>query len=243
MALPDLTSNPLIILILTVSIPLAVFFFFTFQFIIPGRLPRFRSKAQPAQPQAAQSQQNPANQVPSTQQEQPKEDPTKPLLTRMDKMQSELVKAQREGVAELKEAIQSLATSLEDTALTLKSAQSDRASPFNLVTEEQHPSEHKEIAEFPAGSVNLPKFIQMCALLEAMEYDNDKIRDLYDLSLLSSEDMELLTRIQEFLSNNKGKYKARDLAMTAYHIAETYRSSSPEMRKFLMTIRGVGDGQ
>ncbi|GGT89761.1 hypothetical protein GCM10007116_04510 [Sulfodiicoccus acidiphilus] len=239
MPLPDIASNPLVFLSLTISVPLAVFFFFMFRFLFPRwgvRMGKQNEAVQPQQGQGTQPQAQP-------QAEPPREDPTKPLLARMDKMQGELIKAQKDGVAELKEAIQALATSIEDTALAVKSAQSDRASPFNVVPME-------EVKESPAGiggvsmsGVNLPKFIQMCALLEAMEYDNDRIRDLYDLSLLTSDDMELLTRIQEFLANSKGRYRAKDLALTAYHIAETYKSSSPEMRKFLLTIRGVGDGQ
>ncbi|MCW1302544.1 MAG: hypothetical protein QXF46_09045 [Thermofilaceae archaeon] len=238
--LDQFMQSPLLTILVSISIPLTVFFILFFKLLLP-RLSRTKSMQQPTQSQ------QPVQQVQQVQRDQQLEDTLKNLINRMDKYQSELVNTISNSMEEFKQMIQNLNSSIEDAVLSLKSTQADLASPFNVVSSEQKSEGGKDlkaVAEIVGSTnVNLSSFIRNCVLLEVLEYDDAKITSLYNLGYISADDMYIIIKIQSYIRTNNGKIRAKDLASIAMNVAESYSSATAEMKKYLLVLEAGKNDQ
>jgi hypothetical protein len=242
----SLLINTPFVLVLTIAIPLAVLFYVLRRFLLGNQVQQ--SAPPPTQPPLAREER--AAQV--TQQE----DQIKPLVQKMDKLRDDLVKVITNNAEELRKSVEAISSSLEEALVSIKSVEADRKSPFNLTFQEGKEIEAREPRGSPelegqgelrglkAGvNVDLPNFVKLCVLLEVMDYDDSKVRSLYELGLLSPDDMRVVMKVEEFLRQNSGKVKALDLAKMAVNVAESYGTVTPEMKRFLLLVTGEVSGQ
>ncbi|ACP34274.1 conserved hypothetical protein [Sulfolobus islandicus L.S.2.15] len=239
--LEQLMESPLFILLISISIPLAAFFISFFKIVFP-RITRPKN-TQPPQT-ASTTQQNQQQQQITTNSSKEIEELLKNLINRMDKYQSDLVNVLNGSMEDLKQTLQKLNSSIEDAVLSLKSAQADSSSPFNIISEqskgEQRPEGNKElkaVAEIVGTSnIDLSTFIRNCVLLEILDYDDSKLTALYELGYISADDMFIVNKVQSYIRTNNGKIRAKDLANIAMNVAESYSSVTAEMKKYLLVL-------
>ncbi|WP_338603704.1 hypothetical protein V6M85_04885 [Sulfolobus tengchongensis] len=239
--LKQLMESPLFILLITISIPLAVFFVMFFKTVIPRvTRPRSTQVTQTSVAQQAQPQQTVNNK------DKELEELLKTLINRMDKYQNDLVNTLNTSIEDLKQTLQKLNSSIEDTVLSLKSIQADSTSPFNVISEQiknestlkpETGKELKAVAEIVGTTnIDLSSFIRNCVLLEVLEYDDSKLTALYELGYISADDMYIVNKIQSYIRNNSGKIRAKELAGIAMNVAESYSSVTAEMKKYLLVL-------
>ncbi|QGA53474.1 hypothetical protein GFS03_02155 [Sulfolobus sp. E5-1-F] len=237
--LQQLMESPLFILLISVSIPLAAFFISFFKIVLP-RITRPKN-IQTTQTTTTQNQQQQGVTSNSTKEI---EELLKNLIGRMDKYQSDLVNVLNTSMEDLKQTLQKLNSSIEDAVLSLKSAQADSSSPFNIISEqskgEQKPEGNKElkaVAEIVGTSnIDLSTFIRNCVLLEILDYNDSKLTALYELGYISADDMFIVNKVQSYIRTNNGKIRAKDLANIAMNVAESYSSVTAEMKKYLLVL-------
>ncbi|WP_218261386.1 hypothetical protein [Saccharolobus shibatae] len=240
--LQQLMESPLFILLISISIPLAAFFISFFKIVLP-RITRPKN-AQTAQTTSTTTQNQQQQQVTTTNSSKEIEELLKNLITRMDKYQSDLVNVLNGSMEDLKQTLQKLNSSIEDAVLSLKSAQADSSSPFNIISEqskgEQRPEGSKElkaVAEIVGTSnIDLSTFIRNCVLLEILDYDDSKLTALYELGYISADDMFIVNKVQSYIRTNNEKIRAKDLANIAMNVAESYSSVTAEMKKYLLVL-------
>lgn len=246
------TSNPLEIEVITVSIPLSVLFILLY-FLIFRRRKVAPSPPPVSLPTPVPAQQNLPEQKP------PQEIDLTKVMSKMDKMQSDLSKTIVDNNNELKNLFENLNKNLEDLALSIKASKSDQESPFNVIAEIENKKtnvpiplkkseenelvskfENNEMESIPS-SPNLKKVIQLSTLLAVMDYDKEKLMALHKLDLLSANDFELLVRIEDVLAKNK-KITASDLAIITFDLMKSYSSADPDSVKYVSLVLGDRNG-
>ncbi|AAK42475.1 hypothetical protein SULI_00635 [Saccharolobus solfataricus] len=238
--LQQLVESPLFILLISISIPLAAFFISFFKIV----LPRITRPKNIQTTQTASTTQNQQQQGVTSNSTKEIEELLKNLIGRMDKYQNDLVNVLNTSIEDLKQTLQKLNSSIEDAVLSLKSAQADSSSPFNIISEqskgEQRPEGSKElkaVAEIVGTSnIDLSVFIRNCVLLEILDYEDSKLTALYELGYISADDMFIVNKIQSYIRTNNGKIRAKDLANIAMSVAESYSSVTAEMKKYLLVL-------
>ncbi len=223
----SLPSNPILELLLLVSLPLAVFFVMLFLYVFKFNKPK---------QVIPQSQQQPI--------QQPMQNVTVDLnkiTGKIDKMQSDLSKVITDGNNEIKESIQNLGKNLEELALAIKATKSDEESPFNIENIKDNDSKTSLVSQ-SLPNVDLKKIIQLSVLLFVMDYDKEKIISLFRLDLLSSKDVETVEKIEEILAKNRTKISASDLALIAYDIAKVSNAVDNDVVKYISLILGDLNG-
>ncbi|AAY80524.1 hypothetical protein [Sulfolobus acidocaldarius] len=247
MAIQDLLQSSLFIILIGVGIPIAAFLEILFRVILP-KTKRVQTQQSPqniSQEQRFPTQQKPANDETSKYSSDSIEKALKDVLGKMDKKENELLTNITNSFNEMKKLIENLNSAVEELALSVKASESDSSSPFNTIIqqEEEHVSREISTVSQLVGSnnpnnVNLTWFIKSCVLLEIMEYDEEKIKQLYELGYVSSDDMFTILRILSFIKNRK--ITAKELASIAANIAESYSSLTPEIKKYIMILEGGG---
>ena len=231
----------------------------------------------------------------------------------LNKMESSVVQAISANTTELKDALTGLVQRLDDVVLSVKSATSDKSSPFNsavLVQELSHPEpfeEKKEKTESLGGGsksqekalqqqvkaessedevveedeapplpprkrkiqepreqveedpprpklqaeplrdrslqmslhgVDLKKFVSACALLEIVDNSQKRINALYEIGLISDDDLEFAGRVDELLSRFSPHLRPKDLALIACQI-DGMHVADQQTRKVLAVAASV----
>lgn len=242
-SLSDLVTNPLLAVIIGVVVPISLVAFILY------RLGYFSIR-----PRGREAQDNTAvNQVEKrteTAEQENKgvevkgellngEEVVKAITSRIDKLQLDLSKSMNENYSQLKGVMEKVSESIENAVLAIKAEQSDQRSPFNVVLPSERDHEVKgNIKEELSIGVDLERFIKLCTLIELMDYNHEKISSLYDLRILSAEDMEIILKVEQFIKENNGKYRAKDLAIIGYKIASSYGRASVEMKKSILLLTG-----
>ncbi|MCH1770292.1 MULTISPECIES: hypothetical protein [Metallosphaera] len=267
----DLFSSQFFIVFFSVGVPLSIFFVLLFFFVLrPGRI-NFRrststnSSAQSAIPSPLPSPIPPPPQQPTqTSTPQPQQDISK-ITSRVDKMEADLAKMISDTSTELRQSVENLGKNLEDLALAIKATKSDAESPFNLIQlNEQDPKTSRDsvdakftglnipnssssitqdISQNELPNINLKKLIQLSILLAILDYDKVKIRALLNLGLISPQDLEMISKIEDIIHKNRPKVDAAELALIAYDIAKSYNSVDSELVKFMSVLIGDGNGR
>lgn len=70
-----------------------------------------------------------------------------------------------------------------------------------------------------------------------------KIRALLNLGLISPQDLEMISKIEDIIHKNRPKVDAAELALIAYDIAKSYNSVDSELVKFMSVLIGDGNGR
>ena len=147
-------------------------------------------------------------------------------------MGTTVTKAVDSNTSELKEIFGSIAQKLDDVVLSVKSVQSDNASPFNsLPVENTNQLEQpKLVTSDPThdeplldGQLDLKLTIIACAVLEITNGKKKMIDSLYGLGLLNRDQMGMIDRIRELLSKIGTPLKPKELALLACNMAGNQR--------------------
>lgn len=239
--------------VVTVSIPLTTLFILLYFFVLRKRSNVTKTVTTPSTPPSPL----PTPPVQQVEQRQVQEIDLNKVMSKMDKMQSDLSKTIADSNNEIKNLFENLAKNIEDLALSIKATKSDEESPFNIIAEEKNNltpmkkfearEEQKESvsnlisSSSSSSSLNLKKIVQLSTLLAVMDYDKEKLMALYKLDLLSALDFELLVKIEDILAKNK-KINASDLAIIAFDLLKSYDSADPDAVKYVSLVLGDQNG-
>ncbi len=257
LGLGDLFSSPFFIIFLVIVVPLiafSVYLRFTLRGRPVGRTAVTEAGSQPAVAVVGQPQQQRVDQGDS--------ELAKTLgqvSSKIDRVESNLTKAMSTGLGDVMGELRALSQKLEDAVLAIKAAQSDAASPFNLpVAEEasvqrppsdalkpnhvdtsvpvEHHPVHKELGDYDLGTL-----LEVCAVLEVLNYDRQQVEWLFELGLLSVDHMEIMGRIDQVLQKYGSDLKARDIADIVLRTNPPQAMFQEKARRVLRVLHELGD--
>lgn len=229
------------------------------------------SQSNALSPQIMTSQENSSSQDPPTVQRFEANDK---IATRIDSLNEEmgkigtlLTKELNSNVAQLKESMDALGQKLDEAVLSVKSTNSDNASPFNSMSigVAAFPNQREVVALEPSGigpdtrnssSENILESVRTgtspsearllvvaCALLEIVGKNKRTIDSLYTVGLVSREQMRMISRVRDLLSKVSTPLRPRELAFVACHAQrnQTFDEETTRILDFLSTSERGGE--
>lgn len=254
----SLLSSPYFIVFAIIVLPLIGFALYIHFFLRRRGVGRVAANAQGAASQAAVEAQGQAGQP--AQSGDRLEELAKlvgQLNSRIERVESNLMKAVSGGFGEVMGELRSLSEKLEDAVLAIKAAQSDAQSPFNEPQENPQPAPvdvkgsndggvkpgfgggaalRQEFGDHDVG-----RLLEACAILEILGYNRRQVELLFEVGLLDVEHLELIGRVERVLEKYGSGLRARDVAEILLRTSPPQSALREDVRRVLRVLHELGE--